>query len=113
MSLAEDEHVIQALAPDRADEPLREGILPRALRRGENLVDPHALHAAAKLLAIDVVTVAEEIGRCGLVRKGIHDLLSGPLGGGVLSDIEVHDPPAVASEDDQDEERPEGAPWAR
>ena len=31
VSLAEDEHVIQALAPDRADEPLREGILPRAL----------------------------------------------------------------------------------
>ena len=33
VSLAEDEHVIQALAPDRADEPFREGILPRALRR--------------------------------------------------------------------------------
>src|SRR5262249_46648357 len=33
VSLAEDEHVIQALAPDGADEPFREGILPRALRR--------------------------------------------------------------------------------
>jgi hypothetical protein len=31
VSLAEDEHVVQTLAPDRADEPLREGILPRAL----------------------------------------------------------------------------------
>jgi hypothetical protein len=28
--LAEDEHVIQALAPDRADEPFRERILPGA-----------------------------------------------------------------------------------
>src|SRR5918995_433220 len=27
MSLAEDEHVVQTLAPDRADEPFREGIL--------------------------------------------------------------------------------------
>jgi hypothetical protein len=27
VSLAEDEHVIQALAPDRADEPLRERVL--------------------------------------------------------------------------------------
>src|SRR6266849_4947614 len=27
--LAEDEHVIQALAPDGANEPLREGVLPR------------------------------------------------------------------------------------
>jgi hypothetical protein len=32
VSPAQDEHVIQALAPDRADEPLREGILPRAVR---------------------------------------------------------------------------------
>src|SRR5262245_17138144 len=31
--LAQDEHVIQALAPDRADEPLHERLLPPALRR--------------------------------------------------------------------------------
>jgi hypothetical protein len=31
VSLVENEHVIQALAPDRTDEPFREGILPRAL----------------------------------------------------------------------------------
>ena len=29
VSLAEDEHAIQALAPDRADEPLHERVLPR------------------------------------------------------------------------------------
>jgi hypothetical protein len=32
VSLAENEHVIQTLAPDRTDEPLREGVLPRAVR---------------------------------------------------------------------------------
>jgi hypothetical protein len=32
VSLAENEHVIQALAPDRADEPLRERVLPRLAR---------------------------------------------------------------------------------
>ena len=32
VSLAEDEDMIQTLAPDRADEPLREGVLPRAVR---------------------------------------------------------------------------------
>src|SRR5207247_8932329 len=31
---AEDDDVIETLAPDRADEALREGILPRAVRRG-------------------------------------------------------------------------------
>ena len=57
-------------------------------------------------LTVDSVAVADEIGRRRLVREGIHDLLSGPLGGGVLSDIEVHDPPAVVSEDDQNEQDP-------
>src|SRR6266404_612206 len=32
VSSPEDEDMIQALAPDRADAPLREGILPRAVR---------------------------------------------------------------------------------
>src|SRR5216684_3363764 len=47
---AEDENVIQTLAPDRADEPLREGILPRAVRGRENFLDPHAFHSAPELL---------------------------------------------------------------
>jgi hypothetical protein len=74
VSLVENEHVIQALAPDRADEPLGERVLPPALRRRENFVDAHALYAMPKLMAVDAVAVAEEIGGRGLVRKGIHDL---------------------------------------
>jgi hypothetical protein len=81
VSLAEDEHVIQALAPDRADEPLHERVLPRALRRGENLLDPRALQAMPKWLTVDAVAVAEEVGRRGLVREGVDELLSGPDGG--------------------------------
>jgi hypothetical protein len=61
-------------------------------------------HAVPKLLAVDVVTVAEEIGWGGLVRKGVDDLLSGPVRGGVLGDIEVEDAPAMVSEHDEDEE---------
>jgi hypothetical protein len=36
-----------------------------------NFVDPHALHAVAKLLAIHVVTVAQEIGGRGVVRERV------------------------------------------
>jgi hypothetical protein len=71
--LAEDEHVIQALAPDRADEPLHERVLPRAVRRGESLLDPHALQAMPKWLTVDAVAVAEEVGWRGLVREGVDD----------------------------------------
>ena len=37
---AKDEHVIQTLAPDGANQPLRKGVLPRALRRREDFSDP-------------------------------------------------------------------------
>ena len=78
---AEDENMIPTLAPDRTDEPLREGILPRAVRGREDFLDPQALYSVPKRLAVNAVTVAQEIRRRGVVREGFHDLLSGPLGG--------------------------------
>src|SRR5262249_5206734 len=53
VSLAENKHVIQALAPDGTDQALSERVLPRALRRREDLMDPHALHVAPKWLTVD------------------------------------------------------------
>jgi hypothetical protein len=41
--LAEDDDVIQTLAPDGADEALCEGVLPRAVRRRQDFTDAHAL----------------------------------------------------------------------
>src|SRR2546427_5285589 len=64
----------------------------------------HALHTAPKALAVDLVAVAKEIGRSGVVRKGVNDLLSGPVGGGVLGHVEVDDASAMVSEHDKNEE---------
>src|SRR5712691_5968886 len=72
---AKDEDKIQTLAPDRADEPLREGVLPGAGGRRQNLTDPHAPHSLPERVAVDRVAIAEEIGRGGVVREGIDDLL--------------------------------------
>ena len=63
--------------------------------------------------AVDLVTIAEEIGRRGVVREGVHDLLGGPGGGGVLGHVEVDDPPAMVGEHDEDEEDAQGGRWAR
>jgi hypothetical protein len=104
VAFAENQNVIQTLAPDRADEPLREGILPRAVRGREDFLDPQALHSVPKLFAVDLVAVAQEIGGHGVVRKGIHDLLGGPVGGGMLGHVEVDDAPAVVSEHDKNKE---------
>ncbi len=59
---AENENGIQTLAPDRTDKALSERILPGAVRRREDFVDPHALHAVPNPLTVDLVTVAQEIG---------------------------------------------------
>src|SRR5437870_12262503 len=113
VAFAENQNVIQTLTPDRADEPLREGILPRAVRRREDFLDPHALHSVAKLLAVDLLTVAQEIGGRGVVREGVYDLLGGPAGGGVLGHVEVDDAPAVVSEHDENKEDAQARSWHR
>ena len=61
VTLAQDEDVVETLAPDGADEPFREGILPRAAGGREDLLDLHALHASAKGVAEDGIAIAEEI----------------------------------------------------
>jgi hypothetical protein len=74
--LAQNDDMVQALAPDRADESLREAILPRAVRGRENFTDSHARHTLPEGVTVDCVAVAEEVGRCGIVGEGVHD----PLG---------------------------------
>ena len=67
---AEDDDVIQTLAPDGADEPLREGVLPGAVRRRQDFTDAHALEALPEHVTVDRVAVAEEVGRGRVVREG-------------------------------------------
>ena len=101
---AEDDDVIQTLAPDGADEALGEGVLPRAVRRRQDFTDTHALQALAEHVTVDRVAVAEEVGRSRVVREGVHDLLGRPGRGGMLGDIEVEDAPPVVGEHDEDEQ---------
>jgi hypothetical protein len=103
----EDENVIQTLPSDRTDEALREGILPWAVRGREDFLDPQALHTAPKRLAVDLVAIVEEIGWSGVVREGVHDLLGGPVRGGMLGDVEVDDTSSIVGEHHEDEEYPQ------
>ena len=96
--------MVEALAPNRADKPFREWILPRTLGRCEDFVDAQAVYSVSEGLAIDGVAIAEKVGRRGVVREGVHDLLGRPGCGGVLGHVEVEDPPARVGEHDEDEE---------
>ncbi len=99
-----NEDVVQTFASYRTDEPFRERILPRAVRGRDHLPDSHVLHSLPESVTVDAVAIAEEIGRRGVVRAGVHDLLGGPVGSGMLGHVEMHDSPAMMSEHDEDEE---------
>jgi hypothetical protein len=94
---------VQTLAADRADEPLREGTLPRTAGSREHLLDLHALHALAERVTVDRVAIAEEISGGGGVREAVHELLGCPCSRGMLGDVDVEDSAPMVSEDDQDE----------
>jgi hypothetical protein len=84
VTLAQDDHVVEAVAPNRADQAFGERILPRTSSSREDLLDPHTLHALSEGVAVDGVLIAQEVGRGRVVGEGVHDLLSGPRCGGML-----------------------------
>jgi len=95
---AENENVIQTLAPDRAGRAApRRGSATGCEARREHFVDSHAVHALPEHVTVDRVAIAEEIGGCGVVREGVDELLGGPGGGGMLGDAEVDDPSTMVS----------------
>ena len=73
MVFAQDKDMIEALSPDRTDQPLRERILPRAVRRRDDFIDAQALDSMPEPLGVNPVTIAKEVARRGLVREGVHD----------------------------------------
>ena len=74
------------------------------MERGQDFTDPHTHDSLAKCLPVDAVAIAEEIGRGGVVRERVDELLGGSRGGRMLGHIEVEDAPAVVGEHDEDEE---------
>src|SRR5215510_8004970 len=63
-----------------------------------------ALNSVPKLLAVDLVTVAQEMRGSRVIRERLHDLLGGPVGGGVLDHVEVDDASAMVREHEENEE---------
>src|ERR1700674_2186595 len=104
MAFAEYDDAVEAVAADTADQALNVGILPRTPRGTEDLLDAHALHAAVKHGPINRVPVPQQVLRGAIPRKGLDDLLSRPVRGGIRGDIEMDDAPSVMCQHEQHEE---------
>ncbi len=108
MPLVEYDEVVEAFSPEGADDALGERILPRRVGRDEHLLNAEAVEAAVKDVAIDRVAIPEKIPWRRLVGERVNDLLGGPGGGRVISDIDVQEFAAVMAEDDEAKEQAEG-----
>ena len=106
-SLVRDDHVIQALASDRADDALDVGVLPRRARRGADRLDVHA-GERCRGRCERAIPIMQKIGRRRVVREGVPELLGGPRRSRMVGHRDVHKPSPVVGEDDEHKEQPEG-----
>src|SRR5258705_13837488 len=102
MSLAQDDHVVEKLAADRADHSLGEGVLPRRAWCREDLDDANPSHSSSELVAVGAIAIAQEVARCRVIGECLDDLLRSPSCRWGLSDVEVHDAAAMMHEDHED-----------
>ncbi len=95
MTLVEDHHVVQAFAPNGADDALDIRVLPRGTGCDENRLDPESVDPASEVMAVDAVAVTDQIPRCRVPGERFDELSAGPVGRGMLGDVEVNDAPSV------------------
>src|SRR5664279_3360444 len=81
--------MVKALAPNGTNHPLYIRSLPRRARCGQHFVDAHVSHLFSEVLAEDSIAVAQQVARQLVKGKGLPQLLSRPLCGGVGGHIEV------------------------
>src|SRR3979490_2352321 len=99
MPLALDNHMIDALAPDRSDQPFGKAILPRRGWRGRPVPDAHSAQSASNHAAIDPIPIADEVARRLIPRKSLGDLTRNPFGRRTCSDVDPDKVPAVEPDD--------------
>jgi hypothetical protein len=100
--------MIQALAAQRPDDPLRDRICPRGADRGEQGLDAKAFGPLHEVAAVDGVPVAQQGARLPAPGGGLDELPPGPRGGRVGGDVAVHQFPSVLGAEQQAVQRPEG-----
>src|SRR6266436_8736365 len=85
MPLAEDQDMIQALAPKRSDQTFSVWILPRRPRWRWAVANPHRPKSTREGLPVCAIIIAHQIGRRRVPRESLYDLLGQPLGSRIPS----------------------------
>src|SRR5260370_1369097 len=79
MGLAQDEDMIEAFSPDRADEPFHMPVLPGRAGGGWAVAYTHRRKALRYRLTVGPISVSDHVVWCFIPREGIGDLTGDPL----------------------------------
>src|SRR3954447_23110619 len=101
MPLAEHDHMIKAIASDRANQSFNIPVLPWRSRRRRSVANAHRANTARKCLAIDTVAISNQIGRHWVPAAGFADLPDDPLGSRMRSNANPQDASATMFQHEQ------------
>jgi hypothetical protein len=99
MSFTQDDHVINALAPDRADQPFSIPILPGRGSRNRLVTNPHGAQPAFDEHAIDTVAIADQVAGRLIPRECLRYLPCDPFRGRTRRDVDPDELSSVQSND--------------
>src|SRR3981189_2616672 len=99
MCLAQNNDVIQTLAPNRSDQPFGKAVLPGGGRCNESVPDAHGAKSTCDRRTIDTIPVTDHVARSFIPRECFCDLAHNPIRGRMscepdpdqLSPIQPHD----------------------
>src|SRR5260370_1396922 len=88
MHLAQDNHVVYTLTPDRSDQPFGKAVLPGRGWRGRLVPDAHGAQSACDDRTIDAIPIADEVTRSLIPRKCLRYLTCNPFRRGICCDVD-------------------------
>ena len=92
--------MVQTFSANRTNDAF-EVSSPRRPRSAEHVCDVHYRDLIAELLAIDSISISQQISRRGIKRKGFEHLLRRPFRRWMSCDVEVHDASSIVCEDNK------------
>jgi hypothetical protein len=113
MPFIQNDHLLEHLTADTANESFDVRILPWRVRCDDGLVDAHVPHPLPKGRGVDTVPITQEVSRRFLPGKCFHDLLRRLRCRGMLGDVEVDDPTPLMGKDDKHEKDLARHSWHR
>ena len=105
---AEHDDVVGALASERADYPLDDGVRLRCAHGSLDGLDPDLRRPRREVAAVAAVPIANEEARCCSPGRGLDDLPPDPVCRRMSGDVEMHDPAPVVGDGDEYVQGPEG-----